>query len=78
MIEFLKGFFIEGRPESSKRLTMIMSYVVTLSLCIIAVIYHFPIESNVMTMLLGCCGVSSSSYVISTKKEIKDDKQSQD
>ena len=68
MIDFLKGFFIEGKPESSKRLTMIMSYVVTLSICIIAVIYHFPIESNVMTMLLGCCGVSTTGYVTSNKK----------
>lgn len=68
MIEFLKGFLIEGRPESSKRLTMIMSYVVTLSICIIAVIYHFQIESNVMTMLLGCCGVSSTAYVTGVKK----------
>ena len=77
MIEFVKGFFQEGKAESSKRLTMIMSYIVTLMICIFAVFLHLPIDTNIMTMLLGCCGVSTSGYVVANKKEIKDDKQSE-
>lgn len=68
MIDFVKGFFQEGKPESSKRLTMIISYITTLSLCIISVIFHFPIDSNTLTILLGCCGVSSTAYVTGVKK----------
>lgn len=68
MIEFFKGFFQEGKPESSKRLTMILSYIVTLTVCVFAVFLHFPIESNIMTMLLGCCGVSTTGYVTGVKK----------
>jgi hypothetical protein len=68
MIEFMKGFFQEGKPESSKRLTMILSYVVTLAICAFAVFLHLPVDGNVMTMLLGCCGVSSTAYVTGVKK----------
>ena len=68
MIEFVKGFFQEGKSESSKRLTMIMSYTVTLMICIFAVFLHLPIDSNIMTMLLGCCGVSTTGYVTGVKK----------
>ena len=77
MSDFLKGFFQENKPQSSKRLTMILSYIVALGLCIVSVVFAMPIETNVMTMLLGCCGVSSGSYVMSNKK-VTDDKQSQD
>lgn len=68
MIEFIKGFFQEGKAESSKRLTMILSYVVTLGICTFAVFFKFPIEANIMTMLLGCCGVSTTGYVTGSKK----------
>lgn len=66
---WIKGFFIEGQPQSSKRLTMILSYIVTLLLCIISVIFHMPIETNVLTLLLGCCGVSTGGYVAANNKQ---------
>lgn len=68
MIEFVKGFFREGQPESSKRLTMILSYVVTLAICAFAVFLHLPVDGNVMTMLLACCGISTGGYVTGVKK----------
>lgn len=72
MIEFVKGFFRDGAPESSKRLTMILSYVVTLAICILAVCLHLPVDGNIMTMLLACCGISTGGYVTGVKKsEIK-------
>lgn len=73
MIDFIKGFFLEGTAESSKRLTMILSYIVTLLICVFAVFFKIPVETNIMTMLLGCCGVATTGYVTGTKKaEVKD------
>ena len=75
MINWIKDVLSNSENASSKRLTMVLSYIVSLSLCIVAVVFHIPIEANVLTMLLGCCGISSGTYAMAKsgeKKEIKD------
>lgn len=65
------NFFRSGTAESSKRLTMILSYVVTLVICIVAVVFKLPVESNIVTLLMACCGVSTTGYVVANKNEVK-------
>jgi len=72
MTKWIKEVLSDSENASSKRLTMVLSYLVSLALCIVAVVFHIPIEANVLTMLLGCCGVSSTTYAIAKGKEIKD------
>ena len=70
-LKLILDFFRAGTDASSKRLTMVLSYLVCLALCIIAVTFHMPIEGNVVTLLLGCCGVSSTTYAFANKNEVK-------
>jgi hypothetical protein len=70
-LNLILDFFRAGTDASSKRLTMVLSYLVCLTLCIIAVTFHVPIEGNVVTLLLGCCGVSTTGYVMTNKNEVK-------
>lgn len=71
LLQLAINFLRAGTNESAKRLIMIMSYLVTLSLCIVAVTMHYPIEYNVVTLLLACCGVSTTGYVVANKNEQK-------
>lgn len=76
MFEWIRGFLSAKNDLSSKRLTMILSYVVALALCTVCVCWQIPLEGNVLTCLMGCCGVSSGTYAFSHRVEVKDDKQS--
>ena len=70
MINWIRGFLSARSDLSSKRLTMILSYLVSLALCTVCVVWGIPLESNVLTLLMGCCGVSSGAYVVSNRNEI--------
>lgn len=75
MTEWIKGFLSAKNDLSSKRLVMILSYIVALGLCITCVCFHIPLENNVLTALMGCCGVSSGTYAFSHKTETKKDSE---
>lgn len=63
------NFFRAGTPESSKRLVTIISYLVALGLGVFCVVAQKPLETNVLTLLLGLAGASTAQQVISYGKE---------
>ena len=79
MLSFLKGFLSSGTGDaSSKRLLIVMSYLVAASVAAYCGIWHVALDSNVLYLLLGLCGISTGNYAVTNKNEVKDDKQSQD
>ena len=71
MIEWLKKILSAGTAESSKRLCMVLSYSAALLYAGACIFFHFPLETNVLTLLLGALGGSTSGYVFSNKHEVK-------
>ena len=76
------NFFRSGTSESSKRLLIILSYLVAASVAAYCGFWHVALDSNVLYLLLGLCGISAGNYAVTNsnefKNEVKDDKQSQD
>lgn len=73
MIEWMKKILSEGTIESSKRLCMVMSYVVALVYAGACIFFHIPLESNVLTLLLGALSGSTAGYVFSSKADTKNE-----
>lgn len=71
MIKWMKKILSEGTIESSKRLCMVMSYVVALVYAGACIFFHIPLESNVLTLLLGALSGSTAGYVFGNKAESK-------
>lgn len=79
MIKWLKNILSEGTVESSKRLCMVMSYTVSLAYAGACIFFHIALESNVLTLLLGALGGSTSGYVFGNKTAPKqEDKKDAD
>ena len=72
MINWLKGFLSSGAGDaSSKRLLIVMSYLVAASVAAYCGFWHVALDSNVLYLLLGLCGISSTQYSITNKNEVK-------
>lgn len=69
MFNTIMNFFRAGTPESSKRLVTIISYLVALGIGVFCVVTQKPLETNVLTLLLGLAGASTAQQVISYGKE---------
>lgn len=79
MINWFKGFLSSGTGDaSSKRLLIVISYLVAASVAAYCGFWHVALDPNVLYLLLGLCGISSTQYSLTNKNEVKDDKQSQD
>ena len=65
------SFLRSGTSESSKRLTMVSSYAVSLLICSACVAFRLPLDTNVLILLSGLCGISTSGYVVANKNEVK-------
>lgn len=71
MINWIKGFLSANNDLSSKRLVMILSYVASIAYAGACIFWGFPMENNVLTLLLGALGGSTTGYVIGHKTEQK-------
>lgn len=69
MIQTILNFFRAGTAESSKRLLSILSYLVSLGLAIFCVVHGFPLEGNVLALLLGLTGVATANQAFNYGKE---------
>lgn len=81
-MQWMSGFLSAGNGQaSSKRLLTILSYVAAIAIAGYCVIHGIVLDTNVMIMMLGLCGVSTTQQILGNKNEVKkveDDKQSQD
>lgn len=78
-MNWIKGFLSAGSGDaSSKRLLIILSYLVGTSVAAYCGFWHVALDPNVLYLILGLCGISTGNYAITNKNEVKDDKQSQD
>ena len=82
MIDWIKNILSAGTIESSKRFCMVLSYILVLVYSGACIFFGFPLENNVLTLLLGALSGSTAGYVFASKNEVKqikvveDDKQS--
>lgn len=82
MIKWMNGLLSAGTMESSKRFCMVISYIAAVVYAGACIFFGFPLENNVLTLILGALGGSTTGYVFSNKNEVKqikaieDDKQS--
>lgn len=65
----LLNFFRSGTAESSKRLLTIISYVSAIALGWYSLITEKPIDGNLLILVLGLAGASTTQQIINGKKE---------
>ena len=70
LFQLALNFLRAGTTESSKRLLTVISYIVSLGIAIFCAVMQYPLENNVLILLLGCCGVSSTTYAVSNRNEV--------
>lgn len=73
MIKWFTNLLSAGTTESSKRFCMVLSYFSAIIYAGACIFFGFTLENNVLTLLLGALGGSTSGYVFSNKNEIKKD-----
>lgn len=69
MINWVKGFLSAKNDLSSKRLVMILSYLAAIAYAGACIFFGFPLENNVLTLLLSTLAGSTGGYVFSYKTE---------
>ena len=79
LIAWLKGFLSSGAGDaSSKRLLIVVSYLVAASVAGYCGFAQVALDPNVLYLLLGLCGIGTANYAVTNANEVKSDKQSQD
>lgn len=71
MINWFKNLLSAGTSESSKRFCLVLSYIGTFMYAGACIFFGFPLENNVLTLLLGALSGSTAGYVFASKNEIK-------
>lgn len=69
MFNWIRGFLSAKNDLSSKRLVMILSYVAAIVYAGACIFFGFPLENNVLTLLLSALGGSTGGYVFSYRTE---------
>jgi hypothetical protein len=71
MFKWFKNLLSAGTSESSKRFCMVLSYLASFTYAGACIFFGFPLENNVLTLLLGALSGSTAGYVFASKNEIK-------
>ena len=73
-MNWIKGFLSAGSGDaSSKRLLIILSYLVGASVAAYCGFGHVALDSNVLYLILGLCGISTGNYAITNENEVTKD-----
>ena len=62
-------FFRAGTDASSKRLLTILSYVSAIALCWYSLIANKPVDGNLLCLVLGLAGASTTQQILNSRKE---------
>ena len=69
-IQWLSGFLSAGNGQaSSKRLLTLISYVASIAISGFCVVHGIALDGNVLVLMLGLCGVSTTQQIIGNKTE---------
>ena len=68
-MSYLMNFLRSGTAESSKRLLTIISYVSAIALCWYSLIADKPIDGNLLILVLGLAGASTTQQILKSGKE---------
>lgn len=72
-MQWLKGFLSAPNGDaSSKRLLTIISYIVSLGIGIYCVLAVVALDANVLILLLGLCGATTTQQILGSAKETKE------
>lgn len=78
IIQNILGFVRSGNINSSKRLSMIASYLIAYFVVIFDVVNTKVLDLNTLILILSLCGISSGNYALTVGKEKDGNKSNQE